>query len=74
MNIDRHSLGSLIKNQMATVRQVVVIPPLHSVPVDYLWGALEEDLKRARMRVLLLEAMPEASGAAVGGYVRELEE
>lgn len=73
MTTDRSSLAALIAIQMGGTVPALKASPLHSAGADYLWGALGDALKRARVVSRLVVSLPEAAGAALCNPVASLE-
>lgn len=73
MALDQYSLAALIEQQMDARGTAPDAVSLRPVGADYLWNALGEDLRRARILSRMIATLPTMNSAAAGDPVRRLE-
>lgn len=65
MALDQYSLAALIERQMGTGGTAPDAVPPRPLGADYLWNALGDELRRARVLSRMVAALPAAAMAAV---------
>ena len=73
MALDQYSLAALINLQMGGRAPALEAVPLQPAGADYLWSALGDALRRARVLSRLVASLPDTAGAAVSDAARQPE-
>ena len=73
MALDQYSLAALIEQQMGARGTAPDAVSLRPVGADYLWSALGDDLRRARILSRMIATLPTMASAAVDDPLRRLE-
>ncbi|MGI4795496.1 MAG: hypothetical protein ACRYG8_15760 [Janthinobacterium lividum] len=73
MALDQYSLAALIEQQMGARGTASDAVSLRPVGADYLWNALGDDLRRARILSRMIATLPTMTSAAVDDSLRRLE-
>ena len=73
MALDQYSLAALVEQQMGVRGTAPEAVSLRPVGADYLWNALGDDLRRARILSRVIATLPTMTSAAVDDPLRRLE-